>query len=274
MTAKTSKNNTALPPKTFKQAQARLGRLKGFQPKKLISGLTEEKIVDDFAITLSLVFNDAKTIDVLSSIHGNSKPSNIVKPNKRLGEYVGISKYLLRANISLIHELLNKLKETAPGPKCPSPNSYIFHIVHQTALYQEILKLMPPAGKKMWIGLVNIANNRPTAAPYKNTLRMIRNWTFSHYDFQQIPRGYSSFFIPTKNIFNRKALLSNGKQLWSVRFFYADASVDGQIEALLGNNAFDVLENERQGISNYVMFGIYSFLTTYLSKFKNLKIID
>lgn len=260
------------PPKTFSQVQERIGKLKGFDPLKLISNEAEEKLFDDFAITLSLIMNDAKTIEVFTSICGNSRPPGEVKADKKWGEYACVNLFLTRASVSLIHELFKKLNEKPPKNGALSPESYIFHKVCKTALYDQCIQSMSGRGRENWLNLVAIANGKHNASGLSDVLKKIRNKSFSHYDFKSVPEGYSYFFSRRDNKFNTNAFLSVGKDVWSLRFFYADAAAQGQIQKFFEPGDLKSFEDVRQDILNYVIFGIYAFTMTYLRQIKKLNV--
>ena len=257
-------------PKTFKQAQKKLAKLQAFDYSKLHSSSKDEKLVDDFTITLSVVITDIVTLDLISSIYGNSKPFKDLpkKPKKEWWQYSGVNTFLVRASFVLILDLLKKLNKNNKEKGC------IFHKIINNNIYKSVLSKMSKKGKESWTNLIDVANNQPSTFPNKHlikTIRGVRNKIYGHYDFEEIPKGFEQFFMKSpKNNYNKKAFLSNGRNMWEMRFYYADATVEGYIQKLLGKKQFHELENKRQEISNYIVFGIYSFIITYLTQIKKI----
>jgi len=96
---------------SFSESFSRLADLQYFDPKAFQSDSNVSKEVCGFVLSLALIYNDLKNINLILEILEKSKPQGTFEERKDWGEYYGVLNYLDRINIGLLHELFNLIKK-------------------------------------------------------------------------------------------------------------------------------------------------------------------
>ena len=90
---------------------SKLANLQYFDPKAFQPDNNVSKEVCGFVLSLALIYNDIKNINLFFEILKGSKPQGSFIERKDWGEYNGITKFLDRLIIGSLHELFNLIKK-------------------------------------------------------------------------------------------------------------------------------------------------------------------
>jgi hypothetical protein len=241
------------------------GELKYINPKLLVSEDKDDKI-ENFFITLGLVFNDLKGLILFEKlvIDNFEKPQED-KATSHLGNYGGVMAQIHRLFASAIHEFFEFLNE---NEEILSKNEF-----------KEIMNKLPVEDKSLWEGLfAAAAGNLYKLTDFLKTLLRIRNnLGFHYYDSgKNLRRGYVSFFNRKKNCKNEFAYYSIGETVEVTRFFFSDAAADEAVQLVAGKEekgeANDPLEQYRNQLTytiNVLNLAIISIFRKYLQSRRN-----
>ena len=173
--------------------------------------------LDDFFLTLALIYNDMKGItlfQVLLNEHYEPLSSKIDPHNGELG---GLNIHIIRIFSGLIEEFLNFLAENP---------------IIESKDFLSLLEDLPPDAKKIWENLIDISHMKKVPDnPTNYALMMIRGKITYHYSDagKNLRKGYISRFHnknKDKVLKNEAAYYSLEDQLESTRFYYADAAAE------------------------------------------------
>ena len=185
------------------------GRLRSKKPNSLIKK-DEKNDLDDFFLTLALIYNDMKgltSFQVILNEHFEA-PSSKIDPHN--GEFGGLNIHIIRLFSGLVEEFLNFLY------KNPTIES------------RDFLNLL----NKIWENLIDIAHMKKVQNnPTNYALMMIRgNITYHYRDAgKNLRRGFINRFHNKKrdkSLKNDAAYYSLENSLESTRFYYADAAAE------------------------------------------------
>lgn len=242
------------------------GELKHINPKLLVSGDKEDKI-EDFFITLGLVFNDLKGLSLFEKL----LVDNFEKPRRNettshAGNYGGVLAQIHRLFASVIHEFFEFLNE----------NKEI--LINNE--FNEILNKLPIEDKNLWKGLFAAAAGDLSKLTdfLKALLRIRNNLGFHYYDSgKNLRRGYKSFFNRKKNSKNEFAYYSIGETVEATRFFFSDAAADETVQLVAGkeekeeeNNSLEQYRSQLTYTINVLNLAIASIFKKYLKLKRNI----
>ena len=199
------------------------GELKRIDPKFLVSNSKEDK-VEDFFITLGLVFNDLKGFMLFIKLLEDNyeKPDNDAA-TVHAGNFGGILVQIDRFVISSIFEFFKFLEE----------NKDLF----SRSEFGEILDKLSKENKNLWQGLFAASRGDLSGLSdfFKTLLRVRNNIGYHYYEAgKNLRRGYRSFFSRNKNSRNEEAFYSIGENVEKTRFYFSDAAAAEFIQLAAG----------------------------------------
>lgn len=214
--------------KSFSEAFCQLSNLEGFDPKAFVANDKDEQIICNFILSLSLIYNDIKNVDLSIDVLKSSKPEGKFQARQDWGEYNGISMFFTRLQISILNELMDNICDLEQKIQHP--------------LFLKIVEKISKKSRKAWGLLVKAANTTSTLQKTKNPYYMIRNKASFHYDINQIYKGYVNFFEKRKP--DMLPMISRGNQMVKSRFYFADAAAETCLHLPLDGMSLDSFLSE------------------------------
>lgn len=197
---------------------SKLATLQYFDPKAFQADSTVSKDVCGFVLSLALIYNDIKNIQLFMEILKKSKPTGIFEERKDWGEYNALLNFLDRVTIGSLHELFRLIKNNKG--------------VLEDKIFKEIIKSINKDAKKSWQALVDTSFKKISDNKLAKDLMFIRNKVSFHYDPKAIIKGYEHFYKNIKEM--DKAYISRGKNMLETRFYFADAAAESYMQSLYG----------------------------------------
>lgn len=199
------------------------GKLKHINPELLV-GKENDNEIENFFITLGLIFNDLKGFLIFI----NLLEENYEKPDKdestaHAGNYGGVLVQINRLITSTIHEFFYFLDK---NQDILSENEF-----------EEILNKLPKEDKNIWNGLFAATRGDLSNVTdfLKSILKIRHNVGFHYYQSGKILRdGYKSFFDRKERGANKFAYYSIGNDIKTTRFFFSDAAAEEVAQLMAG----------------------------------------
>jgi len=181
-----------------------LESLEAFDAAAFHAGKAPQEVCN-FILSLALVYNDLRDVVLAQVLIQDVAPTDPHLKSTRLGQAAGLGVHLLRVQAGIVHELLQLIKDQSKA-------------VDQLA-FQQLLRLLTPAGREAWVALEAAANDRWQDNSLSRALFFARNKVGYHYDPKELARGYALRFGASD-----PPLLSRGDRMKSTRFYFADAA--------------------------------------------------
>lgn len=247
------------PLQSFREAFSRLTNLKEFSVEAFIATEKTEQQICDFILTLALIYNDIKNIDLCASLLGASKPEGEFTPCPAWGEYSALAFFFNRLRISIINELMNLIKN--------------YGTLIEEPLFERTIKQISTKSRESWQLIVDATISNGEMSPIRNPYFMIRNKTIFHYDIKQISAGYRDFFRKLRP--NLPPMISRGMQMIQTRLYFADAAAEGCLNLALGNKPvhefFSQLENNLSHLNQALQDIVQKFITIRAPGWKRVR---
>jgi len=200
------------------------GSVSGTLPRNIIPNNDEVEKIDGLFITFALIFNDIKTIHLLSMVIEENFEAldSEEKPTYHKGEFAGVGVYLIRMLFGTINEFLILLEKK--------------QTVIKEDKFQNLLKNLSSDTLLAWNGLYNLGvsknKTQKDSDPVLSLIDDIRNEISFHYygGPKYLSEGFKDFFYknPPKPQ-NKRAFYSIGETMKDTRFFYADAAAEAYL---------------------------------------------
>jgi len=212
--------------KSFQEQCASLGPLLTFDPAAFEGDENVPQKLCNLVLALALIYNDCKNTTYAAHLLKECKPAGVPEKNAMWGTWAGTEWHLFRLMISAIHELFTLIQD------------------HRDVLNHEFLvkvvKQLHPTFRKSWKALIVAASGATPKDDFGRMLLRIRNKMVFHYDPKEVFRGYKQFFlVPTRS--QDRAVISRGLSMGAVRFYFADAAVEGYFREMVGKDELRVL---------------------------------
>jgi len=178
--------------------------LEAFDAAAFHAGKAPQEVCN-FVLSLALVYNDLRDVVLGHVLIQDVAPADTHIKTTRLGQAAGLGIHLLRVQAGIVHELLQLVKDQSRAIGQPA--------------FQELLRLLTPAGRAAWLTLEAAANDRWQDNPLSRAVFFARNKVGYHYDPKELARGYGLRFGNSD-----PPLLSRGDKMKSTRFYFADAA--------------------------------------------------
>lgn len=231
-----------------------VGKLQKIDPKRIIDPKKSNEL-DDFFLTLALIFNDLKGIVLFERmmIERFRKPE-VKECSVQCGEYGGLLVETSKFFGGVINEFfifLSKNKDIV--------NSWSFG---------EILKAINKSERELWEEIINTVFNKiEGASDFSKTLKMIRNHVAFHYygSHENLRDGFINFFFKKEKIqHNEFAYYSMGEPMTmeNTRFYYIDAAEQEYLNSL--SNDYELFKNNVSKMILKMNFTIAALIKEYI----------
>ncbi len=241
------------------------GELKHIYPELLVSKEKDNKI-ENFFITLGLVFNDLKGFLLfINLLEENYEKPDKDEPTIHTGNYGGVLVQTNRLIVSTIHEFFNFLEKNQD--------------ILSEGEFKEILNKLPKEDKNIWNGLFAAARGDLSNVTdfLKSILKIRHNIGFHYYQSGKILRdGYKSFFNRKERGVNRFAYYSIGDAVKTTRFFFSDAAAEEVMQLVAGkeeggeeNELSEKYKKQLEDTINVLFPVIVSIFNKYLQYKRN-----
>lgn len=214
-----------------------LASLKEVHPSLLVTG--EGTRVEHLFLGLALIFNDLKDVFWLEAVFGDYEVSKTINPVT--GQYNGMRQRSIRIGASILHELLELLKEYRT--ECKN---------HE---FEEALDRVGPESKEAWQMLLELTDSHQQ--PRKNQanskdhyelrkgLKKVRDCsTYHYYQPYRLAKAFRSYFMNRDASDNsRPAYFSDGRNAEESRFYFADAATEELVREETDTTGLDFLNS-------------------------------
>lgn len=222
----------------------KLAPLKRFNPKGLFSDATANSELDAFIVTLALIWNDFRDLNVFSFNLKQCKPKDTVTPSPHLGDYAGMENHIHRLQMALLVELV-QLIHTKP---------------HLFALpdYIQSVRNIPSKFRQNWVELVEsiVKLKKPAKNPTVQYLINVRsNGTFHYDQTDSIEKGYHFHFSQQSDAF-----VSLGRNMEQTRFYFADGAVQGYADSLSAADHRQKVDEFREILNEGIRFLVEAYI--------------
>ncbi len=180
---------------------------------------SSDREVDGFVLMLALIFNDLKPITWFANqmLKGDRSRSGSDVDAYR-GEVSGFKDWTNRHVLSLLHELMNLIKENKT-------------LLGRPVIDQCVAQL-PSAIKPHWRTLLAVAlTDERSSDPFgKYLIRVRNNVGYHYYQTKDLLGGYDNHFFKVRPAkVSEFAYASRGQTLQACRFYFADAAVQAYL---------------------------------------------
>jgi len=231
-----------------------VGELQKINPQRIINH-QEPSHLDNFFLTLALVFNDLKGIVLFERmmIERFRRP-DIGECSVQCGEYGGLLVETSKFFGGVINEFfifLSKNKDVI--------DSYTF---------KGILKSINKEERQLWEEIIDIAFNKVGgASDFSKILKIIRNHIAFHYfgSHEDLKNGFISFFFKKDKIqHNEFAYYSMGNPMTmeNTRFYYIDAAEQEYLNSL--SKDYELFKKDVSKIIIKMNFAIAALIKEYI----------
>jgi hypothetical protein len=242
--------------KDITESSANLSPLETFDKDVFKSDSKYSQELCNFVLTLALIWNDNKNLNVYNDFIEAAKPKGVefVNPKEMpittlWGELSGHLIYLEKMQIALIHELCEVIKN--------SKNVLV------TQIFNEIVKQRQKIVRESWRTIVDFANGASKfKSPFGNALFMIRNKIANHYDPKEIYKGYVKKFSNPDTI----PFISRGSAMCEHRFYFADAAAQEYYRSFQDNIHQEIFYKNFNIIRNNLNLSIAGIVQGFIQK--------
>ena len=211
---------------SFEKECSELANLETFDPAVFNGDDQAPQSLCNVVLSLSLIFNDLGDLYYANVIVGDCKPTDSTSlKTRQWGYYCGLNLHVLRLIMSAVHELLNLIDKQRED------------LDH--TLFRDIVKALPKDKRTDWNEVVKVALGHSSSDEKLGKLLLrIRNNVSFHYDPRAVYAGFRHHFITKR--FDDRAYISRGNNVQGPRFYFADASVEGLIREIVGDQSADL----------------------------------
>lgn len=199
------------------------GELLHINPELLVSKNKEDKL-ENFFITLGLVFNDLKGLVLFSKLlEDHYEKPGVDEATIHAGNYNGTVVQINRLIASTIHEFFIFLDKN--------------RAISDESEFKEILSKISKQDQDLWRGLFEASQgNLSSANNFLEAILKIRNNVgFHYYQAGKLLRdGYKSLFSRKERERNKVAYYSIGETIETTRFFFSDAAAEEASQIIAG----------------------------------------
>jgi len=208
--------------KTYSDYFSKLAPYKEFDPTVFIGDKIIPQELCSFILALALAYNDYKHYTMDFAMLIKSQPKENPQKDSAWGEYAGIKLHIVRLHVGFVHELFQLIQNN---------KDILSH-----DFFNEIVRVLNKKARKSWETLVEAALATEVTPKKSNPLFMIRNKVAFHYDAKELLAGYQKGFLKDGKI-SQNACISEGNELTSSRFYFADLAIQGYLEKELSGDA-------------------------------------
>ena len=196
---------------------AALGPLETFDQAAFVGDDKVPQEVCNFVLALAVIHNDYKDLVMAYAFLEEARPADPERITKDRGEHTALEIHVIRQHSSLVHELCKLIEDRS---------SIIDHPV-----FSALITRLDERAREKWNLLVAAAGTTPKDDPFTKALLLLRNKAASHFDPEEIFRGYKHVFQDM----GKTPYISRGETLKNTRFFFADAAVAGYLSYRVGD---------------------------------------
>src|SRR5262252_11228969 len=226
-----------------------LGPLESFDPAAFDGDGEVSQDLCDFVLSLALMYNDLKDEIYAHEAVFALMPAGQPTPTRLRGAISGVQLHAFRATCALLFELFTVINEKREL-LCED-------------FFRRVVKQLPKAEREAWGAVVNVA--RGTSKPKTELgkkLLLFRNKVGSHYDTEEIARGFKHFFEVVRRL--SRAYVSRGQSMRETRFYFADAAMQGYLIVRHGSPELQELKGQIAGVVEIVNFSLKAIVQTFI----------
>jgi len=230
--------------------------LETFDEKAFLGNDEYSQELCNFVLALSLIWNDTKNLILYYEHIKCVQPKNDTfdRPEDTpvtpiWGETSGIKNYIEKMLIALIHELFSLIKK--------SEN------VIESRSFKDIIKQLHTENRQRWQIIKQYAfDDADSKTDLGKAFLMVRHKIASHYDKDELFKGYKRKFINSEN----KPIISRGNQMGEQRFYFADAAAQEYYMSHQEKVLPDVFQNNFRLIIDSLNVSIRNIVETFIQK--------
>jgi hypothetical protein len=234
----------------FEECYSRLADLETFDPKAFSPDENVSKDICGFILSLALIYTDIKNLTIFYDAILKSKPKGEFKLQKDWGEYIGMSRFLDRLNISALHELFKLIE----GEKDLLDKSFM----------KSLIRSLNKEARSGWEALVDASLLKVSTDKFSKELMFIRNKITFHYDSKIVLRGFEHFI--KYGTVTRDPYISRGNNMAKSRFYFADAAAEHYLLSLGDTNNLEELFEQVREMIKKINLSIYLIVINFIQK--------
>ena len=231
------------------EANSRLDPFKSFDPAAFIGDDKVPQEICNLVLALALAYNDSKDAVYGYFLLMENRPLGDFQRRPDFGAWAGIRMHIIRYQLGRVFETCKLIQDHQP---------WINHTV-----FHAIVQKMETSSKTAWQSFVSAALGQSTADSFERLLARLRNNVLTHYGPEEIFSGYRYHFYDSSSNPKEQALISQGKDMDSSRFYFADAATQGYLELRIGQDAYTFFE-QAIGIMRNLNFAVAGLVRAFL----------
>jgi superfamily I DNA/RNA helicase len=234
----------------FEKCFSELAEMEIFDPRAFSPDENVSKEVCGFILSLALIYTDIKNLTMFYQATLESRPKGEFKLQKNWGEYIGLSRFLDRLNISALHELFKLIEREKD--------------LLDDSFMKSLIRTLNKEARSAWKALVDASLLKVSSDKCSKELMFIRNKITFHYDRKIVLSGFEHFI--KYGTVTRDPYISRGNNMAKSRFYFADAAAEHYLLSLGGIDNLEKLFEQVREMIKKINLCIYLIVINFIQK--------